>query len=71
MTTVETSIDIAQPPEIIAEAFLDPANDVYWTTDLERFETVSRTPGDVGAVAHLHYFKDGHAYIMDNVLEAI
>lgn len=69
MPTIEMSVEIAQPPEIVAEAFLDPANAVYWTAGLEQFEVISREPGEVGSVAHLHYAQDGRKYVMEDVLE--
>jgi len=69
MPTIETTVFIARPPEIVADAFLDPANAVCWTTDLERFEIISRTPGEVGSVAHLHYRQHGRPYVLVDVLE--
>lgn len=69
MPVIETTIEIAQPPEVVAEAFLDPDNAVYWTKDLERFEVISGGPGEIGSVAHLHYAQKGRTYIMVDVLE--
>ena len=69
MPTIKASVEIARSPETVAEAFLDPANAVYWTTDLERFEIISREPGEVGSVAHLHYIQDGRPYVLEDVLE--
>ena len=69
MPTIETTVEVAQPPDIVAEALLDPANAVYWTADLEHFEVISREPGEVGSVAHLHYVQDGRKYVMEDVLE--
>jgi hypothetical protein len=69
MPTVETAVEIAQPPEVITEAFLDPDNAVYWTKDLERFEVISREPGLVGSVAHLHYIQNDKRYILEDVMK--
>ena len=69
MPAIELSIDINQPPWIVAEAFLDPENHVYWTTDLERFEVVSSEPGYVGSVARLHYRQGDRRYVLEDVLE--
>jgi hypothetical protein len=69
MPTIETSVHIDQPPEIVAQAFMDPSNAPLWTTDLERFEVISREPGEIGSVAHLHYRQGGRSYVMEDVLE--
>jgi hypothetical protein len=71
MPTVEAAVEIAQPPEVVAAAFLDPANAVYWNTDLERFEVISEEPGLVGSIAHLHYVQDGRPYVLEDVLEEV
>ena len=69
MPTVETTVEIARPPEVVAAAFLDPDNAVYWTADLERFAVISEEPGRVGSVAHLHYVQNGRPYVLEDVLE--
>ena len=69
MPTIEFTVEIAQPPEIIAEAFLDPDNAVYWTKDLERFEIITREPGLVGSVAHLHYIQNDRPYVLEDILK--
>ncbi|MGB2959464.1 MAG: SRPBCC family protein [Bacteroidota bacterium] len=69
MPTIETTVEIVQPPEIVAEAFLDPANAVHWTTDLERLEVISGNPGEVGSAAHLHYAQKGRPHVLVDVLE--
>jgi len=71
MPTIETKVEIARPPEIVAEAFLDPANVVYWNKYLDRFEVVSGKPGEVGSIAHLHYIRKGRPYVLKDVLEEI
>ncbi len=69
MPTIEASVEIAESPEVIAEALLDPDNAIHWTADLERFEVISGEPGHVGSVAHLHYLQRGNAYVMEDRLE--
>ena len=68
MPTIEANVEIAQPPATVAAAFLDPGNAEYWTTDLDRFEVVSREPGEVGSVAHLHYIQDGRPYVLEEMI---
>lgn len=71
MPTVEASVAIGQPPEIVAGAFLDPANHVHWTKDLERFEVIWAEPGLVGSVARLHYLETGRQSVIMDTLEAV
>lgn len=70
MPTVEASVTIEQPPEVVAAAFLDPDNHVHWTKDLQRFEIVSREPDLVGSVARLHYLENGRRSVLVDTLEA-
>lgn len=69
MPTVVTTVHITQPPAIIAAALLDPENAVFWTSDLEKFEVIERTPDVVGSVAHLHYRQGTRRYVMEDVME--
>jgi hypothetical protein len=69
MPTIETSILIKQSPQVIEAAFLNPENAVFWTKDLEHFEVISRPPGPVGSVAHLHYKQGDRSYILVDILE--
>ena len=69
MLVIGTSIFIKEAPHMIEAAFLNPDNAVYWTTDLERFEVISRTPNLVGSVAHLHYKQGDRRYILEDMME--
>lgn len=48
-------VDIALPRERVIALFDDPANMKKWQPDLLRFEPVSGTPGQPGAVSRLVY----------------
>ena len=62
-------IIIDRPADTVAQALIEPANAVQWTSDLEKFEVVERKPGETGSIAHLHYRQRGRSYIMQEVLE--
>ena len=63
------AIIIDKPADTVAQALIEPANAVQWTSDLEKFEVVERKPGETGSIAHLHYHQRGRSYIMQEVLE--
>jgi uncharacterized membrane protein len=69
MVEFEIDIQIHKPVETVLEAFLDPDNMPYYTTDLEKVEIVKEEPGLVGSVMYLHYKKKGRSYIMEDKLE--
>ena len=69
MPVIETSILIKEPPYTIEAALLNPDNAVYWTSDLEQFEVISRTPNLVGSVAHLHYRQGERRYVLEDIME--
>ena len=69
MPVIETSILIKESPHIIEAAFFNPDNAVYWTSDLEHFEVISRTPNLVGSLAHLHYKQGERRYILEDVMK--
>jgi hypothetical protein len=69
MLTVETVLMIEQPPEVVARAFMNPANAPYWNDGLERFEVVDLEPGLAGSRARLHYREGDRTYVMEDFLE--
>ena len=68
MTTFKVSIIINQPIDIVVKALMDPDNFPYWQKDLEKFEVIKRTPGEVGSIGHLHYSQKGRSYVMEDKL---
>ena len=68
MTTFTISTIINQPIEIVIKALMNPDNFPYWTTDLEKFEVIEGKLGEVGSIGHLHYYKKGRSYVMEDKL---
>jgi hypothetical protein len=59
---------INRSPEEIADVLLDAEKAVLWTTDLEKFEVLSRPKDLVGSRARLHYKQGGRRYVMEDEL---
>ena len=68
MLVFKINTTINAPVDIVVKAFGNPENHTYWTTDLERFETVKGGPEEVGSVALLHYVQKGQSYTMEDKL---
>jgi hypothetical protein len=68
MVSFAVTTRINRPGDVVVKALLEPSNQPYWTSYLERFETISGNPGEVGSVARLHYMQKGRSYIMEDRL---
>jgi hypothetical protein len=53
MMEFEVNTVINKPINIVVDALMNPDNFVHWQTDLEKFEVIERTPGEVGSIDHL------------------
>ncbi|MGD8822181.1 MAG: SRPBCC family protein [Anaerolineales bacterium] len=71
MPSFESKVMIERPPEVVAEAFLNPDNAPYWNSDLKRFEVVELGPGLAGSRARLHYRQGNRTYVMEDYLEQV
>ena len=68
MVKFTTSVHIDKPVDLVNQAYTDPENMPYWTKHLEKFEVVSGDMNEAGALARLHFNKNGRHYIMEDEL---
>jgi len=68
MVVFKINTIINAPVDVVVKALGNPENHTYWTTDLERFESVKGGPEEVGSVALLHYVQKGRQYTMEDKL---
>jgi len=65
MVKYKISTIINKPPNVVSQVFLETKNIIYWITNLEKFEVIKGKIGEVGSIAHLHYYEKGRSYIME------
>lgn len=68
MIRFTTSVHIDRPPDLVNRAYTDPENMPYWTKHLQKFEVVRGNLNEAGAIARLHFNKNGRHYIMEDEL---
>ena len=64
----EIQVHISIPPQLVDQAYTNPANMPYWTKYLERFEVIRGSVAEAGALGRLHFKKKGRSYTMDDEL---
>ena len=57
---------INKPANVVSLAFLEPKNIIYWMTNLEKYKVIKGKIGEIGSIAHLHYYEKGRSYIMED-----
>lgn len=70
MVEFTISVTINQQRQTVVKAFFNPANMIFWTKDLEKFEIIKKKPGEIGAVIQLYYLQNNKSYIMKDELIA-
>ena len=69
MVKFKISTIINKPSNVVSQAFLEPKNIIQWMTNLEKFEVIKGKIGEVGSIAHLHYYEKSRSYIMEDRIE--
>ena len=64
------SVDINLPRQAVADLFADPDNRSEYQDGFERWESVSGTPGEDGAVSKLYYSNRGRAMVLTETITA-
>lgn len=57
--TIESNIEISQPPSVVYEFMMDEENLPLWLTNFVRMETISGEPGEVGSISKHFYNERG------------
>ena len=68
MSTVETRVDIAAPPEAVASVLLDADLAPLWTRGLDRLELVEGAVGEAGSVGLAHYVEGRRHTLRDRLI---
>ena len=71
MSTVETRVDIAAPPEAVASVLLDVDLAPLWTRGLDRLEPVEGTIGEPGSIGLAHYVEGRRRYTLRDCLISV